>query len=174
MKHSTKRALSKTLTLALAFIIALAAPSLLAAQSKQPIAPNQSLSAAPTASEVYSWARTAREKLPAGAAWDKAKPETENQRSLLRLIKRGQSIIDRVVERGGAMSATEAANYDSQMRSVVEQMDKLSAGAPAAAKEGQGSCFGGCDKQYKGWGKGKGWNRFWCKVSCFKIEIHFG
>ena len=171
MKHSTKLALSKTVTPVLVFIIALAAPSFLAAQSKPPIAPDQSLSAAPTANEVYSWARTAKEKLPASAAWDKAKPETETQRVLLRLIKRGQSIIERVVDRGEAMSATEAANYDRQMRTVVEQMDNLSAGA---AKGGPSSCFGGCDKQYKGWGKGKGWNRFWCKAACFKIEIHVG
>ncbi|HEU0172637.1 MAG TPA: hypothetical protein VFV58_00110 [Blastocatellia bacterium] len=172
MKHSTNRSLFKTVTPVLAFIIALAAPSFLAAQSKSPIAPTQSLSAAPTANEVYSWARTAKEKLPTSAAWDKAKPETETQRSLLRLIKRGQSIIERAVERGAAMSATEAANYDNQMRTVVEQMDKLSAGA--IAKGDSASCFGGCDKLYKGWGKGKGWNRFWCKVGCFKIEVHVG
>lgn len=157
---------------AMAFIIALAGPSFLAAQSKRPIAPNQSLSASPTANEVYSWAKTAKEKLPASSAWDRAKPETTTQRSMLTLIKRGQAIIDSALQRGSAMSATEAANFDGQMQTVVEQMDKLSAGA--AAKGGQGECFGGCDKQYKGWGKGKGWNRFWCKVSCFKIEIHVG
>jgi len=172
MKHSTKRAISKTVTPVLVFIIALAAPALLAAQSKPPITPDQSFSAAPTANEVYSWARTAKEKLPSSAAWDKAKPETETQRGMVRLIKRGQAIIERVVERGSAMSAAEAANYDKQMRTVVEQMDKLSAGA--VAKGDSASCFGGCDKQYKGWGKGKGWNRFWCKVGCFKIEVHVG
>ena len=106
------------------------------------------------------------------SAWDKAKPETEAQRSLLRLIRRGQSIIERAIERGAAMSATEAADYDRQMRTVVEQMDKLS--ADGGAKEGPASCFGGCDKQYKGWGKGKGWNRFWRKAACFKLEIHVG
>jgi len=172
MKHSTKRAISKTVTSVLVFILALAAPALLAAQSKPPITPNQSFGAAPTANEVYSWARTAKEKLPSSAAWDKAKTETETQRDMMRLIKRGQSIIEHVVERGSAMSAAEAANYDRQMRTVVEQMDKLSDGA--AAKGGPSSCFGGCDKQYKGWGKGKGWNRFWCKAACFKIEIHVG
>jgi hypothetical protein len=171
MKHLIKRAFSKTMTLALAFIITMAATSLLAAQSKRPITPNQSLSAAPTANEVYSWARTAKEKLPTGAAWDRARPETEPQRSMLRLIKRGQSIIESVVEKGSSMSATEAANFDRELQTVVEQMDKLSAGAAA---KGPSSCFGGCDKQYKGWGKGKGWNRFWCKAACFKIEIHVG
>jgi hypothetical protein len=172
MKHSTKRALYKAVTPVLVFIVALAAPTLPAAQSKPPITPDQSLAAAPTANEVYSWARTAKAKLPAAGAWEKAKPETETQRDMLRLIKRGQSIIERVVERGSAMPATEAANYDGQMRTVVEQMDKLSAGA--AANGDSSSCFGGCDKLYKGWGKGKGWNRFWCKVGCFKIEVHIG
>jgi hypothetical protein len=171
MKYLTRRDFSKTITLALAFIIALAGPSLLAAQSKRPITPNQSLSAAPTANEVYSWARMAQEKLPTGTSWDRAKPETETQRSLLRLIKRGQSIIERVVEKGATMSAAEAVNYDREMQTVVEQMDKLSSGG---AVKGPSSCFGGCDKQYKGWGKGKGWNRFWCKAACFKIEIHVG
>jgi hypothetical protein len=171
MKRLTSHALSKTMTFALAFIIALSAPCLLAAQSKRPITPNQSLSAAPTANEVYSWARTAKEKLPAGSTWEKAKPGTETQRNLLRLIKRGQSIIESAVEKGPAMSAAEAANYDREMQTVVEQMDKLAAGGAA---QGPASCFGGCDNQYKGWGKGKGWNRFWCKAACFKIEIHVG
>jgi len=173
MKHSTKRAISKTVTPVLVFIVALAAPALLAAQSKRPITPDQSFGAAPTANEVYSWARTAKEKLPASAAWDKAKPKTETQRNLLRLIKRGQSIIEHVVERGSAMSATEAANYDRQMRTVVEQMDKLSAGAAANGGDTP-KCFGGCDNLYPGVGHGKVWNRFWCKVGCFKIEVHIG
>ena len=172
MKRSTTPTFFKTLAPVLVFIVALASPSFLTAQSKPPIAPDQSLSADPTVKEVYSWAVTAKEKLPGSATWDKAKPGTESQRGLLKLVKRGQSIIERVVERGEAMSATEAANYDRQMRIVVEQMDKLSAGA--GAKESPSSCFGGCDNTYKGWGKGKGWNRFWCKVACFKIEIHVG
>jgi len=172
MKRSTTPTFFKTLAPVLVFIVALASPSFLTAQSRPPITPDQSLSAAPTAKEVYSWARTAKQKLPASAAWDNAKPGTEAQRSLLRLIKTGQSIIDRVVERGEAMSATEAANFDRQMRTVVEQMDKLSAGA--GAQGSPASCFGGCDNTYSGWGKGKGWNRFWCKAACFKIEVHIG
>lgn len=37
------------------------------------------------------------------------------------------------------------------------------------------SCFGGCDKDYgTGFGHGKGWNRFWCKASCFKINVNVG
>jgi hypothetical protein len=66
------------------------------------------------------------------------------------------------------MSATEAADYDGQMRSVVEQMDKLSG---AASAEGPAACFKECDKAYPGWGKGKGWNRFWCKVPCLKVKV---
>jgi hypothetical protein len=172
MKTSTKRIFFTAMTPVLVFIVALSAPSFLTAQSKPPIKADQSLTVAPTAKEVSSWAKTAREKLPAGASWDKAKVESERQRALLRLIKRGQSIVERAAERGETMSATEAANYDDQLRAVVEQMDKLSAGAPA--KESPSSCFGGCDGAYKGWGKGKGWNRFWCKVACFKIEVHIG
>lgn len=168
MKHSTKRVLSKAMTPVLVLILALAAPSFLTAQGRRPVTPDQSLSAAPTANEVYSWARRAKDKLPDSADWDKAKPETETQRSLMRLIKRGHSIIDRAVERGVAMSATEAADYDKQMRTVVEQMDKLSAGASA---EGPAACFKECDKAYPGWGKGKGWNRFWCKVPCLKVKV---
>ncbi|HEX5085414.1 MAG TPA: hypothetical protein VFY40_25535 [Blastocatellia bacterium] len=172
MKYLTERTFSKAMMFVMALIIALATPSFLAAQNKRPITPNQSLSAAPTANEVYSWARMAKEKLPPGSIWDKARPETATQRSMLTLIKRGQAIIDSALKSGPAMSAKEAANFDAQMQMVVEQMDKLSAGA--AAKGDSSSCFGGCDKLYKGWGKGKGWNRFWCKVGCFKIEVHVG
>ena len=149
-------------------VIALTAPSFLAGQtirSEQP-------ASAPTAKEVYSWARTAKQKIPAGADWDKARPETETQRSMLRLIKRGQAIIERVVARGDAIPATEAGGYDRQMRTIVEQMDKLTAGG--GASKSPASCHAECDRRYGGWGAGKGWNRFWCKVACFKLEIHVG
>jgi hypothetical protein len=39
----------------------------------------------------------------------------------------------------------------------------------------QGACFKSCDDAYgSGFGKGKGWNRFWCKASCFKINVNVG
>ena len=149
-------------------VVTMATPSFLAGQTIR----SEQSSTAPTAKEVYSWAKTAKAKLPASAAWDKAKPETETQRSMLKLIRRGQAIIERVIERGDAMPATEAASYDKQMRTVVEQMDKLTAGG--GARKEPNECFAGCDAQYHGWGGGKGWNRFWCKVACLKIEIHIG
>jgi hypothetical protein len=129
----------------------------------------QSLSAAVTGKEVYSWAKEAQQKLPSPETWDNARTETETDRRLVVLVKRGQAIVNRVIERGARMSAKEAAGYDMQMRNVVGQIDKLTAG-PATAK-GVSGCMTGCDGAYKGWGKGKGWNRFWCKVGCIKIKV---
>lgn len=63
------------------------------------------------------------------------------------------------------------------MASVEKMIDGCQAPIATPAEESvtrNDSCFGGCDKLYKGWGKGKGWNRFWCKVGCFKIEVHVG
>jgi len=171
MKRITLYFTLKTVASVLIAIAALATPSLSTMQSKT-ASPDQLSSAAPTAKEVLSWATLAKEKLPPFKTWEKAKPETEKQRSLLVLIKRGQSIVERAAARGEAMSDTEAAGFDRQLRSVVEQIDKLSAGP--SSQQTQGSCFGSCDNTYHGWGHGKGWNRFWCKVSCFKIEVHFG
>jgi hypothetical protein len=151
-------------------IATLAMPSFLTAQRG---ARENSLTAAPTSKEVYSWAKTAKSKLPDSTVWDRAKPKTETQRSMLRLVKRGQAIIERVITRGDTMPATEAANYDRQMRAVVEQLDKLSAGGGPGGDQ-PNDCFAGCDEQYPGWGGGHGWNRFWCKVACLRIEIHIG
>ena len=137
--------------------------------SPQKTAPTQSLSAAPTGEEVYSWAKEAQQKLPALETWDKARTKTETDRSLVRLVKRGHAIVNRVIERGAGMSAKEAASYNAQMRIVVGQIDKLTAGTDA--KEGVSGCMKGCDGTYKGWGKGKGWNRFWCKAGCIKIKV---
>jgi len=171
MKSKTQYFTFKILISILIVVGALVTPSFSTLQRKT-VSPAKSMSAAPTAKEVHSWAVIAKEKLPPFKAWAKAKPETENQRRLLVLFKRGHSIIDRAAARGETMSDAEAAGYDRQLRTVVEQIDKLSAGP--ASQQTQGSCFGSCDDTYHGWGHGKGWNRFWCKVSCFKIEVHVG
>ena len=56
------------------------------------------------------------------------------------------------------------------MQLVGEELDRLTA-ENNNGNQGGGKCFGSCDNQYKGWGGGKGWNRFWCKASCFTIKI---
>lgn len=85
------------------------------------------------------------------------------------MLKKAIPLINRVVQRGAGMSAREAASYDAQMQSVVEQLDKLTADINPAADTPK--CMSGCDTTYPGWGKGKGWNRFWCKVGCIKVKV---
>ncbi len=171
MKRTTQYFTFKIMASLLIALAAFVTPSFSTMQSKT-ASPDQLSSAAPTSKAVRSWATLAKEKLPPFKAWEKAKPETPKQRRLLVLFKRGHSIVDRAAARGEAMSDTEAAGYDRQLRTVVEQIDKLTAGANS--QQTASSCFGGCDNTYHGWGHGKGWNRFWCKLSCFKIEVHIG
>ena len=168
MKRSTKSNFSKTLIPVLGLVVGLSIPSFLTAQGRTQIRGDQPTSTTPTASEVYSWARTAKSKLPTSDALSKARPETARQRNLLSLTKRGKSIIDRVIATGETMSKQQAVEFDKQMQLVVEQMDKADDGKTTS------DCFAGCDKTYPGWGGGKGWNRFWCKVGCLTIEIHIG
>jgi CARDB len=128
----------------------------------------QQQSNSPTDKEVFSWAREADQNLPVLEFWDKARTKTETDRNLVRLVRKGHALVKRVIDRGEGMSAKEAASYDAQMRNVVGQMDKLTAGANAGGVSG---CMKGCDNTYKGWGNGKGWKRFWCHVGCIKIKV---
>lgn len=142
--------------------------------SQQRAATNR-LAVAASPNEILAAANEINQK--AGTrGWDfltKNKAATPSQKRMLEQCKKGQSIIARVLKRGNKMTKAEAARYDAQMQKVVNTMDAIQA-SNSAAGGSQGSCFGSCDSQYKGWGHGKGWNRFWCKASCFKIEVHVG
>lgn len=160
-------ALSLLAAIACAFMIFAPSESLSGPQA----APNQSLSAAPTGAEVHSWAKEAQEKLPALKTWDKARVENEADRKLVGLIKRGYAIINQAAARGAGMSAREAANFDTQMHGLMDQIDKLTAAGGGTTATDVPDCMVKCDGAYPGWGKGKGWNRFWCKVGCIKIKV---
>lgn len=177
MKNSTKHLSFRRLLSFVAFV-AIGTPLFATARENGPVdhnlvdqkqaAPTSSMSAAPAVNEVYSWAKDAQQKLPALEIWTKVRTKTETDRSLVRLVKRGQDLVNRVVERGPGISAKEASSYDAQMRMIVGQIDKLTSGSVAGDTSG---CIKGCDTNYKGWGKGKGWNRFWCKAGCIKVKV---
>src|SRR6185295_6663952 len=123
------------------------------------------MTASISAAQIHEEA-TLIEKKAGPRGWDflsKAKTETPYQKRMLDQCRKGKAIVDRVIRRGNQMTDAEAAQYDAQMKEIVETMDTITGGTQASGS--QGECFGGCDNQYKGWGKGKGWNRFWCKVS---------
>src|SRR5215208_4565634 len=106
-----------TSPIAITLLAAIACALLMFAQPQA--ARGQSLTTAPTGREVYSWAKETQQKLPALETWDRARPTTETDRSLVMYVKRGHAIVNRVIERGARMSAKEAANYDAQMRIVM-------------------------------------------------------
>lgn len=130
--------------------------------------------AAVSPDEILTAAKEIRSK--AGTrGWDfltKSKVKTAYEKRVLEQYKKGHSIIARVLSRGDKMTTAEAARYDTQMQKVVKTMNAIQASNHGASSGSQGECFGSCDSQYIGWGHGHGWNRFWCKASCFKIEVH--
>src|SRR5687767_3890208 len=176
MRLSTKRISSRTL-ISVVSLVLLAAPFFPTARGNRPVdqtffvqkqtARVKSVSA-PTPRDVYSWAKEAQEKLPPVEFWDKARTRTNNDRSVVRLIRKGDKFVKQVIARGPGMSAWEAASYDAQMRKVLSQIDYLTSGENA---NGPAGCMGGCDNTYPGWGGGRGWNRFWCKVACIKVRV---
>lgn len=130
-----------------------------------------------TAAEISLAARTANEKMQSAGTFALVAVSFKNRSAyetgMLTQFKKGKAIIDEVISKGSDLTDAEAARYDEKMKAVVEAMDAL-VSANSSSGGSQGSCFGSCDTQYQGWGHGKGWNRFWCKASCFKIEIHVG
>lgn len=143
-------------------------------QNKPSVKPVQSFAAVTSSDEILAVAKEINSRAGTNG-WKfltKNKVTSVNQKRMIAQIKKGRSIIDRVIKLGSKMTNAEAARYDAQMHKVVETMDALK--AANTANGSQGECFGSCDNQYKGWGHGKGWNRFWCKASCFKIEVHVG
>lgn len=136
---------------------------------------NKSSYATITGDEVLNAAKQIQQKA-GNDGWrflQQAKPTDATQKRMLNEIKKGKSLVERVVMLGDKITDKQAAIYDRQMNEIVTAMDKLY--VMNHTPGGQGECFGGCDNQYQGFGHGKGWNRIWCKVSCFKIVVaHVG
>jgi len=84
------------------------------------------------------------------------------------LIARGKMMQNRIRAAKGKPLSKQQAN---QLQALIKQMDQTA----RAGKGTQGACFRSCDNAYgSGFGGGKGWNRFWCKGSCFKINVNVG
>lgn len=85
------------------------------------------------------------------------------------LIAKGRLMQQKIIASQGKPLPARQLNA---LQALILEMDQ------AAAKPGngtQGACFKSCDDAYgSGFGGGKGWNRFWCKASCFKINVNVG
>jgi hypothetical protein len=96
---------------------------------------------------------------------------TGQGRKAQQLVGRGKIVQNQLLHvQGNEIPPTKAKQLSREIGSLISEMDHIN---PAVAT--QGACFKSCDKAYgTGFGKGKGWNRFWCKGSCFKININVG
>jgi hypothetical protein len=94
---------------------------------------------------------------------------TRAGRKASRLIAHGKRLQRQLMaSKGKPMSQQQMGS----LKALIMEMDQA-AGKPASGS--QGECFQSCDDAYgKGFGGGKGWNRFWCKASCFKINVNVG
>jgi len=85
--------------------------------------------------------------------------------SLRQLIDKAVQLDQEILRLGNRMSPEQAETYDRRMQDLIKRMDQMS------RKKGPAPCMKECDKAYPGWGKGKGWNRFWCKAACLVAAV---
>lgn len=97
-------------------------------------------------------------------------------RSFANTLVKAQKLANEVDSLGN-LTAASYKRYQSMLSELELQLDDHRVGGGSTSqtepKPGtQGECFKSCDDAYgKGFGGGKGWNRFWCKASCIKINI---
>jgi hypothetical protein len=87
---------------------------------------------------------------------------------MLPYMDKGNTLINKVVAAGTSITQQQAENYDAEMKQVISDIDKLSAGSQTG--NGIPKCFKGCDENYPGLGGGQGWKRFTCKMACLIVE----
>lgn len=120
---------------------------------------------------IYNRAKTLNEQAKGTESDISKKSFNNNQdKKIADLILKGLRISQQAEAAGPKMPKEDAEKFDRQMQMVTAELDKLTGENSAGGKD-SGKCFGGCDNQYKGWGGGKGWNRFWCKASCFTVKV---
>ncbi len=90
---------------------------------------------------------------------------TEGDTALRQLIDKAVQLNQEILRLGKQMSPEEARTYERRMQGLIQRMDQMS------KKKGPAPCMKECDKAYPGWGKGKGWNRFWCKAACLVAAV---
>jgi hypothetical protein len=91
----------------------------------------------------------------------------------VRLVREGDALAKKVMRTQGKIDPDTEAAFDKEMSALIMSMDQLlitsiSTGGDAA---GPAACMMECDSSYPGLGGGNGWNRFWCKSACLKIEL---
>ena len=95
---------------------------------------------------------------------------------IIAIANKGDQLMKKVINTQGNMTPMQEKNFDTQMYSLIQQMDQASPGAFASTNvaDGPAACMLECDAAYPGLGGGNGWNRFWCKSACLKIKINVG
>jgi hypothetical protein len=132
---------------------------------------NKKISAV-TPSQVLSYAVKAKENLE-GRVYEPIliRKQIDKNSPLYKMlphIDKGNALINKVVAAGTSITQQQAENYDAEMKQVISDIDKLSAGPQTG--NGIPKCFKGCDENYPGLGGGQGWKRFTCKMACLIVE----
>jgi len=120
------------------------------------------LAAKPTAKQVLVYAAGAKEKYQHTKPHTNSKPlngvSTFDLVLITKHILNGKNIVEVVLTAGQGLTNDSAAAYDSRMRVIVAELERLS----APDKENQ--CLLHCSQTHRG--VAQVWNRFGCMAAC--------
>lgn len=89
-----------------------------------------------------------------------------------KILCEARALAAKVQKAGNRMTDSQYQSFQRELRVIESRLDQLQISTATANTPSQSDCFNSCNKQYKGWDGSNGWNRFWCKASCFRISVY--
>lgn len=135
--------------------------------------PIQSMSQGISRPVVYEQVKATKSKRFTPTA---AKATGKIDPAMIAMVKKASVLVDEILRTQGKIDPKDETLYESQMVSLVQAMDRAAAQNYANLgggfdSESPAACMMECDDAYPGLGGGNGWNRFWCKGACIKIQV---
>lgn len=87
------------------------------------------------------------------------------------VIEAARKLAAKVKRSGANMSSSQLEGYKRELGKLETDLDKIlgNSTVPTAGSQTPHTCHGKCAADFPGWGGGKGWQRFICKLGCIKV-----
>ncbi|MBL7798655.1 MAG: hypothetical protein JNJ90_19315 [Saprospiraceae bacterium] len=82
------------------------------------------------------------------------------------IIKSAQELAAKVKRAGSGMSKSQYEGFQRELGKIEANLDSQS---QTQSQQTPHTCHGKCAADFPGWGGGKGWQRFICKLGCIKV-----
>jgi len=79
------------------------------------------------------------------------------------IIKSAQDLAAKVKRAGSSMTKAQYEGFQRELGKIEAKLDSQQ------TQQAPHTCHGKCAADFPGWGGGKGWQRFVCKLGCIKV-----